>query len=916
MTEGRALDHPELLAGFRDEVRGYLPVIRQGIEEFSRLGDRGCLVEPHRLVHTIKGSASLLGLPELAATAALGEVALERLMGSAAAAAAPGRVLTELLPIVERLAAGAGLAMSPFGAVSGLHVPPSGAAAGAAWAAPAADGAEILDGFRQEAAEYVSTAARLLRELERVPGDPAPLTELRRVLHTFKGVAAVVGSARLAGLCHRLEDVAEASLAGPAPVSPVTVDALFAGLAEMEALVLGEPPATTDRSVLPPPRTGNDEEESAAPERPRAVRDDRRRLREVLRLSGELVSNHAAFEERFQGFDRQLQELELAVARLRQVARQIEGATESMALTGVAVAAAARPQPATTGPHAAAFGPQSATAGPQPATAGPQPATAGNGEAALFDALDLERYSGLELLSRSLGENAADLSSIARELAGDLDGAEADRRELKRLTRGLQDQLVRLQLAPLGTLAARLDRTVRTTGAREGKRVDFVLAGEEVELDRAILAGIADPLLHLLRNAVGHGIEPPATRRELGKPERGTVEVRARMEGSQVAIEVADDGAGLDWTAIHAAAAAAGVVAGAHLLFEPGFTTTAAADEISGRGVGLDVVKTEVERLRGSVTVQSHAGAGATFTLRLPQSLALARVVLVRAAGETLAVPAASIAQVLRIPAQDPRIPTPDAVGAAALDPGRVVDAAGESFPVRDLAELLALPPGERSTARRSVLLLAAGERRLALAVDDLAGMFDAVVGGLGTLLPRVRGVSGAAVAGDGRLLLVLNPAELLAVAASAQTAAAQTAPQSTAAPGAVRPAALVVDDSLSVRRVLAGLLRSAGWEVQVARDGREALEILQAAARLPAVAVVDVEMPRMNGYELLASLRREPALHPLPVVFLTSRAGEKHRAGALALGADGYLVKPYEDAHLLATLARVARAEMPHAGA
>lgn len=879
MNEGRTHDNPALLAGFREEVRGYLPVIRSGIEEFCRRADRDGLVEPHRLVHTIKGSAALLGLPELAATATLGEAALERLMDSAAGVADPGLVLVELRPIVERLAAQAGLSVPSSGGSAG-----GGAAAAdpadIARAAPPADGTPIGDGFRQEAGEYVSTAAQLLRAMRRAPGDLAPLTELRRVLHTFKGAAAVVGFARLADLCHRLEDAAEAALAGPVPLSPATIDTLFAGLEEMETLVLGEPPGAGDRTAAPPrQRSDADDDESAAPERPRAVRDDRRRLREVLRLSGDLVSNHAAFEERFQGLHRQLQELELAVARLRQVARQIEGATESMGFAGAAAAAPGGPLPALQAP-------------------------AGGGEAAGFDVLELERYSSLDLLSRSLGENAADLSSIARELAGDLDGAESDRRELKRLTRGLQDQMLRLQLAPLGTLAARLDRTVRATAARQAKRVDLVLAGEEVELDRAILAGIVDPLLHLLRNAVGHGIEPPAVRRELGKPERGRIDVRARLEGAQVAIEVADDGAGLDWTAIHDAAAAAGVVAGAHLLFEPGFTTATAVGEISGRGVGLDVVKTEVERLRGSVVVESRAGAGTTFTLRLPQSLALARVVLVRAAGETLAVPAASVAQVLRIQA-------PDETGTAA-DPGQVSDAAGESFPVRDLAELLALPAGERQPTRRSVLLIAAGERRLALAVDDLAGMYDAVVGGLGTLLPRVHGVSGATVAADGRLILVLNPAELLAVAASGRPAAAQGA----AAPGAERPAALVVDDSLSVRRVLAGLLRAAGWEVQVARDGREALEMLQAAAQLPAVAVVDVEMPRMNGYELLASLRREPDLSPLPVVFLTSRAGEKHRAGALALGADAYLVKPYEDAHLLATLARVARPTRPHAGA
>ena len=313
-------------------------------------------------------------------------------------------------------------------------------------------------------------------------------------------------------------------------------------------------------------------------------------------------------------------------------------------------------------------------------------------------------------------------------------------------------------------------------------------------------------------------------------------------------------------------------------------------------------MKTEVERLRGSVAVESRAGAGATFTLRLPQNLALARVVLVRAAGETLAVPAANVVQVRRL-AED------EAAGAFA---GRVLDAPGGRFPVRGLAELLALPGGQPAGPRQSLLLLAAGDGRLALEVDDLAGVYDAVVGGLGSLLPRVRGVSGAAVASDGRLLLVLNPAELLAAAAAFGEAAATPRPPAAAA--ARRPSALVVDDSLSVRRVLAGLLRDAGWEVQVARDGREALELLQGAARLPSVAVVDIEMPRMNGYELLASLRREPALRELPVVFLTSRAGESFRAGAFAMGADAYLVKPYDDAQVLATLGRLARPELGHA--
>jgi chemosensory pili system protein ChpA (sensor histidine kinase/response regulator) len=874
---------PEVLAGFREEVRGYLPLIRRGLDEFARGGDLDCLAEPHRLVHTIKGAAAMLGLAEMAEAARQGEETLERLM-TARGPAAPGSGAADLAALREAVAR---LAASDGGADPRPGAMPDGP--------PQRIAAEILDGFRQEAGEYLTSALRLLRELARAPGDLSPLTELRRVLHTFKGAAAVVGAERLAGLCHRLEDLAETTMGEPVPLPKTAVDMLFGGLEEIEGLVLGELPAVAERPGPVPRTRARAEAAEAAPERPPAVRDDLRRLQGVLHLSGDLTVNHAAFEERFHDLTRHLTELELAVARLRRVAREIEGATESVAVAGLAaVAAVAAPAPFA--------------------------ATARGGGAAVFDVLELERYSGLDLLSRSLAENAADLSSIARDLAGDLGAAESDRRELKRLTRGLQDQMLRLQLAPLGTLAARLDRTVRATAAQEHKRVDLVLAGEEVELDRTILASIVDPLLHLLRNAVCHGIEPPAVRSERGKPERGRVEVRARLEGSQVAIEVADDGAGLDWAAIGAAAAAAGVAPGAHLLFEPGFTTAAAVGELSGRGVGLDVVKTEVERLRGSIAVESRAGAGATFTLRLPQSLALARVVLVRAAGETLAVPAANVVQALRLAEPPDRAGEPEAaaaaavqgeMGAAAERQGRSVAIAGESFPVRDLAELLALPARAPTGARRSVLLLAAGERRLAVEVDDLAGVYDAVVGGLGTLLPRVRGVSGAAVAADGRLLLVLNAAELLALAASGETAVPRVA-----APAAANPSVLVVDDSLSVRRVLAGLLRTAGWDVQVARDGREALEMLKYAPRLPSVAIVDIEMPRMNGYELLASLRQEPALRELPVVFLTSRAGDKHRAGALALGADAYLVKPYDDARLLDTLARAARPELRNARA
>ncbi|HVT18336.1 MAG TPA: Hpt domain-containing protein [Thermoanaerobaculia bacterium] len=869
---------PEVMAGFLEEARGYLPAIRGGLAAFAPAGDGTWLVEPRRMVHSIKGTAAMLGLAELAQVAQAAEEHIEELAAGRGPVRPAG--LAELLRLVARIEEWLGV-QEPQGA-------PAWAAAGAAdpgWAeagsgeadtapdplAELSQGAvqEILEGFREEAGEHLAQASRLLRELSGHPADREQLDELRRVLHTLKGAAAVVGFGELSRLCHGLEDRVEAARLLDGELPRETLDELFAACEELEDLVgaATAAPAGSREEAPPPPRGRGPGSQPA--------QADAQRHEQLLGLSGELIVNHTSFERRFQRLRRQLLELALSVTRLRQVARRIESEHESAAAAGLAAAA-----------------------------------TVEAGRHHGFDPLELDRYTGLDLLSRSLAETTSDIAAVARELDGTLVGSEADRRHLKQLTRDIQDQVLGLRLVPLAALSSRLHRTVRSIAAQQGKQVDLAITGEAVELDRAVLEGVADPLLHLLRNAVSHGIELPAVRRRLSKPERGRVELQARRDGAQVVLEVRDDGAGLDLRAIAAAGEASGLLnAGAPagpselqaLLFLPGFTTAPEVSEVAGRGVGLDVVKTGVERLRGAVSVESRPGTGTTFTLRLPQSLAVARLLILKTRGEILGIPATAVTQILRLDGEE----------AARLGSPPALHAAGQSFPVRALGDLLGLPdnPAGEGPSRLSVLLLSAEERRLALAVDELVGTFDAVIVGLGSLLPEVRGISGATVDADGRVVLILNPAELLA--------ALRDAPAASAARHAVpsgRLEVMIVDDSLSVRQVVSGLMRQVGWSSVAARDGLEAVELLQSGRRLPDALVVDVEMPRMDGYELLATLRREPALRGLPVVFLTSRAGEKHRARALDLGADAYLVKPYDDRQLLATLRRLARQEAPPA--
>ncbi len=471
-----------------------------------------------------------------------------------------------------------------------------------------------------------------------------------------------------------------------------------------------------------------------------------------------------------------------------------------------------------------------------------------------------------------------------------------------RLIREIHDRLMHIRLVPFGGAAARLRRTVRQVAELSGKPVDLALEGESVEVDKAVLEEMAEPLMHLLRNAVDHGIEPPERRRERGKPERGRVTVRAAHEGDQVVLRVADDGGGVDTVAVRLRAVERGFASPAAaarmteaelfaLVFEPGFSTAREVSETSGRGVGLDVVRACVERLRGSVTLTSRRGEGTTFTVRLPMTVAVMRALMVRARGQTFALPLASVAQVARL-------------GTEAAEAGEGTIRIGDEtyFPVL-LGDALRLRTPEAADAgRRSVLLVETGEGRAAVVVDEVQGGREIVVKNLGAHLRKVHGVSGATLTGDGGVVLILNPLEFtrppVRLPSRREEIAAPTRPLSV----------LVVDDSPSMRRTLTDLVRGEGWTASEANDGREGLERL-AAEPAPDVMLVDVDMPHVNGYEFLSAVKSEAAFRGVPVVMVTSRSSAADRRKAEELGADGYVVKPYRDEELLATVRRVTAA-------
>lgn len=454
-----------------------------------------------------------------------------------------------------------------------------------------------------------------------------------------------------------------------------------------------------------------------------------------------------------------------------------------------------------------------------------------------------------------------------------------------RLLDELQDAVLRLRALPLSSIAGRYPRAVRELARAEGKDVTLELVGTEAHLDRVILDGISETIVHLLRNAISHGVEPPAERGRAGKRATARIELRAEPRGDLVAISVADDGRG-----VSAELARRGEARGslAEVLAEAGVSSAEEVTELSGRGVGLDAVKRHVESLGGSLEVESEAGRGTRTTLLLPLTLALLHLVLVERGGQVFGVPLATVTEVMGV--------TEELV----LGRRRSIEVRGASVPLADLGELLGAAASPVHSVLRALVVTSSG-RRVALVCDAVLGEQEVMVKSLGPLLAGVPGYLGAAILADGRIALILDPAFVCSAPAVRRAPAGEDG-----APPA--PAVLVVDDQFTVRELQRSILEAAGYRVTTARDGDEALRAL---ADRPDVALVvtDIEMPEMDGLELLRTIRARPAGSSLPVVVMTSRGSDEDRARGAEAGADAYIVKAeFDQESLLDTVARLVR--------
>jgi two-component system, chemotaxis family, sensor kinase CheA len=441
-----------------------------------------------------------------------------------------------------------------------------------------------------------------------------------------------------------------------------------------------------------------------------------------------------------------------------------------------------------------------------------------------------------------------------------------------------------MRTLPLSTITGSFPRAVRDLAAAEGKDVELAVRGGDTELDRGILEGLADPLVHLFRNSIAHGIESPDERERAGKPRTGKLELRAEQRGRLVEVTVADDGRGIPAETL---ARAGDPAALAGLLAEPGYSTAAGVSELAGRGAGLDAVKSHVETFGGTLEVRSEPGRGTEVVLLLPLALALVEVLLVERAGNLYGLPLGSVDEAV-------------SVGETLSLAGRAaVDVHGQSLPLADLAQLLgdaAEPLREGAPA----IVVNAGGRRTAVGCDSLLGKQEVVVKSLGTLLAPLTAYLGAAILGDERIALLVDPANLAGTPAAAPSPAVPPEAELAA------PRVLVVEDSYTVRELQRSILEAAGYSVDTARNGKEAIERLTGEERFSLV-MSDVEMPEMDGIELTESIRAMPSRESLPVVIVTSRAAEEDRRRGIEAGADAYMVKrEFDQRELLGTIERL----------
>ncbi|KQR63187.1 Hpt domain-containing protein [Acidovorax sp. Leaf160] len=779
--------------------------------------------------------------------------------------------------------------------------------------------------FEEEAIELLPGLGGALRQWVARPDNLGARSELLRGLHTLKGSARLAGAMRLGEMAHRMESAVE-QIDTEAPrsqdIEPLLahldgLQANFAALRAIGAQPLTEPVAVVPGTVALAEDTSAD---AAAPDgvdaaalsavpaaQPvrrvplstgplsargsaagQSVRVRAQLLDRLVNQAGEVMIARSRLDVRVGQMRTSLDELSGNLERLRQQLRDIEVQAESQMQSRLALS---------------------------------------KDSGAGFDPLEFDRFTRVQELTRMMAESVNDVATVQRNLQRTVESAEDDLIAQGRQARELQRDLLRTRMVEFEGIAERLYAVVRQASKDTGKQIKLDIAGGSIEMDRGVLDRMTPAFEHLLRNCVAHGIEGPEQRAAAGKPAAGTITVALRQEGNDVSVDFRDDGAGLDLDRIRQRAVAQGLVPdaaeigpdeAAQLIFLPGFSTAGEVTELAGRGIGMDVVRAEVQALGGRIETASEPGRGTSFRMVLPLTTAVTQVVMLRAGHQSIGVPANLVEIVRR-------------TTVAELDEcyrsGQFKDGA-ESIPFFWSGALLqsSAASNEPASRMRPVVVLRSAAQRIALHVDEVLGNQEVVVKNLGPQLSRLPGLAGMSVLASGAVVLIYNPVALATVYGDQVRAATQArleAPvplQGAVARGggtsgaAALPAAeahsvplvLVVDDSITVRRVTQRLLQREGYRVALAADGLQALERLQ--EERPTLVLSDIEMPRMDGFDLARNIRGDAALRDLPIVMITSRIAQKHRDHAMELGVNHYLGKPYSDEELLSLVKHYAQ--------
>ena len=923
----------EVLALFLEEAEDLIEGIDQSILEWSEnTADIAHLENILRLLHTMKGGARLTGLNSLGEFTHNFETDLMRLQASPtplddhffASVNERQDEITHRIGVYSRYAEGAApekevsamqqaksLAVDPAqtdSSVSGNFIEPASVDSDIAIGAKATAGKlpeddvdlDILPIFIEEAEELLESIDQSILDWSGKRTDHTYLSNLLRHLHTLKGGARLAGLNRLGEYAHNLETFLNglqqnpvepssdffASLnrhqdeitrrvaiykkisdgsAGADEVSSLSNSADFS-----DSLVQGD---TTDFAQIQDrsatSRSPAPDEESAdrvpAPSQ-EIVRVSAELLDELVSLAGETSITRGRIEQQITDFGESLEEMEETIVRIREQVRRLEIEAES---------------------RETVFRSQS------------DDADAG------FDELELDRYTMLQEISRSLSEGSSDMMDLKDTLLDKSRDAETLLHQQARLGSELQEGLTRTRMVSFARLIPRLRRIVRQISVEVGKSVKFEAFNVEGELDRSVLERIIAPLEHMLRNAVDHGIEPQSDRIAANKSETGRISLRLSREGGHVVLAVSDDGRGIDVDAVKKKALERGLINSVEQVTDQeamqfivgaGFSTAQKLTQISGRGVGMDVVNSEIKQLGGSLYIDSTIGVGTEFSIRIPFTVSINRALMVVIQEETYAVPLNTIEGIVRVsPYELETYYQPDAP---------MFEYAGQPYKLIYTGNLLSKsekPSFEGQTSPLPVMLARSGDLSVALQVDKVIGSREVVVKALGRQFDRVGGISGATVLGDGSVVVILD---VLALVQSVDAQAEVFISDEPLADDTGVKTVMIVDDSVTVRKVTSRLMERQGWKVVTAKDGLDAVEQLQDI--YPDIVLLDIEMPKMDGFEVLRTARRDARLKNLPIIMITSRTGEKHKQQAFALGVNAYLGKPFQEAGLMSTIEEV----------